>query len=163
MRVGPQRGPERSYGSGFHFVLPWMHQMYRLPMGTQVLELTNYPTTAALASRQEKAAHIQNSPTDSSWMWMYRCSTDCRPVPGFHHDRPRHSLPEDNGIMPKAEPILKTTLGELSHGRVLQQPPLRVKSESRQGDLESRTRSNRSWCAISGTVTKCRRTSRRKS
>jgi regulator of protease activity HflC (stomatin/prohibitin superfamily) len=62
VRLGTHRGVQKeTYGSGLYFVIPGMQQVYRLPMGVQVLELTNSPATAALSSRQEKAAHIQTS------------------------------------------------------------------------------------------------------
>jgi regulator of protease activity HflC (stomatin/prohibitin superfamily) len=114
VRLGGHRGVQKDvYGSGLYFVFPGMQQMHRLPMGVQVLELTNSPKTAALSSRQEKAAHIQTSDgffVDVDVSILYRISD---PYQVFTTIGPGN-LYEDNGIMPKAEPILKATLGELT-------------------------------------------------
>jgi regulator of protease activity HflC (stomatin/prohibitin superfamily) len=126
VRLGPGRGVQKEiYGSGLHFVFPGLHQMHRLPIGIQTLELTNYPQTAALASRQERAAHIQTSDgffVDVDVSILYRIADPYRVFttigPG--------SLYQDNGVMPKAEPILKATLGELTTEEFYNSP-LRVK------------------------------------
>ena len=62
-RVGINRGVQKKiYHAGLTFVLPFgLQKIYRLPKGIQVLELTNYPETAAGASRKDRAAHIQTS------------------------------------------------------------------------------------------------------
>jgi regulator of protease activity HflC (stomatin/prohibitin superfamily) len=62
-RVGINRGVQKEiYHAGLTFVLPFgLQQMYRLPKGIQVLELTNFPETAAEAARKDRAAHIQTS------------------------------------------------------------------------------------------------------
>jgi regulator of protease activity HflC (stomatin/prohibitin superfamily) len=126
VRVGPHRGVQKeSYGSGLHFVIPGLQQMHRLPMGVQVLELTNYPQTAALAARQEKAAHIQTSDgffVDVDVSILYRIVD---PYLVFTMIGPG-TLYQDNGIMPKAEPILKANLGELTTEEFYNSP-LRVK------------------------------------
>jgi regulator of protease activity HflC (stomatin/prohibitin superfamily) len=82
-------------------------------MDIQVLELTNFPKTAALFSRQEKAVHIQTSDgffVDVDVSILYRIVD---PYKVFTTIGPG-SLYEDNGIIPKAEPVLKATLGELT-------------------------------------------------
>jgi regulator of protease activity HflC (stomatin/prohibitin superfamily) len=63
VRVGLNRGVQsKIYHAGLSFVLPFgLQQMYRLPKGIQVLELTNFPQTAAEAARKDRAAHIQTS------------------------------------------------------------------------------------------------------
>ena len=126
VRVGPHRGVQKeTYGSGLHFVIPGLQQMYRLPMGVQVLELTNYPQTAALAARQEKAAHIQTSDgffVDVDVSILYRIAD---PYLVFTMIGPG-ILYQDNGIVPKAEPILKANLGELTTEEFYNSP-LRVK------------------------------------
>jgi regulator of protease activity HflC (stomatin/prohibitin superfamily) len=63
VRVGLNRGVQKEiYHAGLIFVLPFgLQQMYRLPKGIQVLELTNFPQTAAEAARKDRAAHIQTS------------------------------------------------------------------------------------------------------
>ena len=62
-RVGINRGVQKKiYQAGLTFVLPFgLQQIYRLPKGIQVLELTNFPQTAAEAARKDRAAHIQTS------------------------------------------------------------------------------------------------------
>src|SRR5210317_891023 len=62
-RVGINRGVQKEiYQAGLTFVLPFgLQKIYRLPRGIQVLELTNFPETAAGAARKDRAAHIQTS------------------------------------------------------------------------------------------------------
>ena len=115
VRIGIDRGVQHEvYHAGLHFILPFgLQQMHRFPKDIQVLELTNYPKTAALYSRQDKAAHIQTSDgffvvVDVSILYRiidpYRVFTTIGPG----------TLYEDNGIIPKTEPALKATLGELT-------------------------------------------------
>lgn len=126
VRLGAHRGVQKEvYRSGLHFVIPGLHQMYRLPMGIQVLELTNNPATAALFSRHEKAAHIQTSDgffVNVDVSIIYRLVD---PYLVFTMIGPG-TLFEDNGIIPKTEPILKATLGELTTEEFYNSP-LRVK------------------------------------
>jgi len=114
VRLGVHRGVQKEvYGPGLYFVIPGMHEMHRLPKGVQVLELTDTPQTAALASRREKAAHIQTSDgffVNVDVSIIYRISD---PYLVFTMIGPG-ALFEDNGIIPKAEPVLKVTLGELT-------------------------------------------------
>lgn len=115
VRIGLNRGvQEKVYPSGLNFVLPFgLQAMYHLPKDIQVLELTNYPRTAAQSSRREKAAHIQTSDgffVDVDVSIIYRIVD---PYKVFTMIGPGN-LFEDNGIIPKAEPVLKATLGELT-------------------------------------------------
>jgi regulator of protease activity HflC (stomatin/prohibitin superfamily) len=115
IRIGPHRGVQTDvYGPGLHVILPFgLHQMHMLPRGVQVLELTNYPDTAATAARRERAAHIQTSDgffVDVDVSIVYRIVD---PYLVFTTIGPGN-LHEDNGVIPKAEPILKATLGELT-------------------------------------------------
>jgi regulator of protease activity HflC (stomatin/prohibitin superfamily) len=114
VRLGAHRGVQKEvYGPGLYFIVPGMHEMHRLPKGVQVLELTNTPQTAALGSRREKAAHIQTSDgffVNVDVSIIYRISD---PYLVFTMIGPG-TLFEDNGIIPKAEPVLKVTLGELT-------------------------------------------------
>ena len=115
VRVGLHRGvQEKVYQAGLHFILPFgLQQMHRLPRNIQVLELTNYPKTAAHFARREKAAHIQTSDgffVDVDVSILYHIVD---PYLVFTTIGPG-TLYEDNGIIPKAEPILKATLGELT-------------------------------------------------
>ena len=115
VRVGIHRGVHNEiYEAGLHFILPFgFQEMHRLPKDIQVLELTNYPKTAALFSRHDKAAHIQTSDgffVDVDVSILYRIID---PYKVFTTIGPGN-LYEDNGIIPKTEPALKATLGELT-------------------------------------------------
>ena len=114
-RVGINRGVQKKiYQAGLAFVLPFgLQQIYRLPKGVQVLELTNFPDTAAGASRKDRAAHIQTSDgffVDVDVSFLYHIKD---PYLVFTTIGPG-TLFEDNGIIPKAEPALKETLGKLT-------------------------------------------------
>jgi len=137
VRLGTDRGVHKEvYGPGLYLVIPGMQEMHRLPMGVQVLELTNTPQTAALASRHEKAAHIQTSDgffVDVDVSILYRVAD---PYLVFTMIGPG-TLYEDNGIIPKAEPILKATLGELTTEEFYNSP-LRVKRANAAKDILNR-------------------------
>jgi regulator of protease activity HflC (stomatin/prohibitin superfamily) len=131
VRIGIHRGVhEEIYGAGLHFVLPFgLQQMYRIPMDIHVLELTNYPKTAAIFARREKAAHIQTSDgffVDVDVSILYRIVD---PYLVFTTIGPG-SLYEDNGIIPKAEPVLKATLGELTTEEFYNSPLRSKKAEA---------------------------------
>jgi regulator of protease activity HflC (stomatin/prohibitin superfamily) len=115
VRVGLHRGVQQQvYTPGLYVVLPFgLEQMYRLPKNIQVLELTNYPDSAAAGARMEKAAHIQTSDgffVSVDVSIVYRIAD---PYLVFTRIGPG-TLFEDNGIIPKAEPVLKAALGELT-------------------------------------------------
>lgn len=114
-RVGMNRGVQKKiYQAGLTFVLPFgLQQMYQLPKGIQVLELTNFPDTAAAMARKDRAAHIQTSDgffVDVDVSFLYHIKD---PYLVFTTIGPG-TLYEDNGIIPKAEPALKETLGKLT-------------------------------------------------
>ncbi|MEE4357615.1 MAG: SPFH domain-containing protein [Desulfococcaceae bacterium] len=115
VRVGMNRGVQKEiYHAGLTFVLPFgLEQIFRLPKGIQVLELTNFSETAAVSARKDRAAHIQTSDgffVDVDVSILYRISD---PYLVFTTIGPG-TLFEDNGIIPKAEPALKESLGELT-------------------------------------------------
>ncbi|MFH0725339.1 MAG: SPFH domain-containing protein [Pseudomonadota bacterium] len=115
VRVGLNRGVQKEvYHAGLSFVLPFgLQQIYRLPKGIQVLELTNFPQTAAGKARKDRAAHIQTSDgffVDVDVSMLYHIKD---PYLVFTMIGPG-TLFEDNGIIPKAEPALKETLGKLT-------------------------------------------------
>ena len=60
VQLGLNRGIQKEvYHAGLSFVLPFgFQQMYRLPKGIQVLELTNFPETAASMARKDRAARL---------------------------------------------------------------------------------------------------------
>ncbi|MBT8351076.1 MAG: SPFH domain-containing protein, partial [Deltaproteobacteria bacterium] len=127
VRVGINRGVQtKIYQAGLHLVLPFgFQEISRLPKDIQILELTNYPEKAAKSSRHEKAAHIQTSDgffVDVDVSILYRIED---PYKVFTTIGPG-KLYEINGIIPKAEPVLKETLGELTTEEFYNSP-LRVK------------------------------------
>ncbi len=113
-RMGLNRGVQKEiYTAGLHFVFPYFQQMHTLPRDVQVLELTSFPSTAANMARKDRAAHIQTSDgffVDVDASIIYRISD---PYLVFTQIGPG-TLYEDNGIIPKAEPALKETLGKLT-------------------------------------------------
>ncbi len=127
VRIGLNRGVQKKeYHAGLCFVLPFgLQQMYRLPKGIQVLELTNFPQTAAFLARKDRAAHIQTSDgffVDVDVSILYHISD---PYLVFTTIGPG-TLFEENGIIPKAEPALKETLGKLTTEEFYNSP-IRVK------------------------------------
>jgi len=115
VRVGIHRGVQKKiYQAGLHLVLPFgLQELSRLPKDIQILELTNFAEMAAKDSRHEKAAHIQTSDgffVDVDVSILYRIED---PYKVFTTIGPG-KLYEINGIIPKAEPVLKATLGELT-------------------------------------------------
>lgn len=113
-RFGFNKGVQKEvYGPGLQFVIPGMQEMETLPRDLQVLELTNFPKTAARYARVERAAHIQTSDgffVDVDVSILYKIID---PYKVFTIIGPGR-LFEDNGIIPKSEPALKATLGELT-------------------------------------------------
>jgi regulator of protease activity HflC (stomatin/prohibitin superfamily) len=114
VRMGINRGVQQKvYTAGLHLVIPGIQQMHRLPRDIQVLELTAFPDTAADSARKDRVAHIQTSDgffVDVDVSILYHIEN---PYLVFTKIGPGH-LYEDNGIIPKAEPALKETLGKLT-------------------------------------------------
>jgi regulator of protease activity HflC (stomatin/prohibitin superfamily) len=116
VKIGFKRGiQEEVREPGWVFCLPFgMQHVYRFPSDIQVLELTNYPTRhSSINSRTEKAAKIQTSDgfyVDVDVSILYRIADAYKVIttlgPG--------SLYVDNGIIPRAEPVLKQALGTLT-------------------------------------------------
>ncbi len=114
VRMGINRGVQQEvHTAGLHLIIPGIQQMHRLPRDIQVLELTAFPKTAAATARKDRVAHIQTSDgffVDVDVSILYRIEDPYRVFtkigPGY--------LFEDNGIIPKAEPALKETLGKLT-------------------------------------------------
>ena len=126
-RIGMTRGVQKQiYHAGLTFVMPFgFQQIYRIPKGIQVLELTNFPDTASSSARKDRAAHIQTSDgffVDVDVSMLYHIKD---PYLVFTTIGPG-KLYEDNGIIPKAEPALKETLGKLTTEEFYNSP-MRVK------------------------------------
>ncbi|MGC8659540.1 MAG: SPFH domain-containing protein, partial [Desulfomonilaceae bacterium] len=134
VRVGISPGVHKEvYHAGLTFILPFgLQQMFRFPKGIQVLELTNFPDTAAKAARKDRAAHIQTSDgffVDIDVSILYHIKD---PYLVFTTIGPGN-LFEDNGIIPKAEPALKETLGKLTTEEFYNSP-LRVQKTQEARD-----------------------------
>jgi len=133
-RIGITRGVQKEiYHAGLTFVVPFgFQQIYRLPKGIQVLELTNFPDTASEGARKDRAAHIQTSDgffVDVDVSMLYHIKD---PYLVFTTIGPG-KLYEDNGIIPKAEPALKETLGKLTTEEFYNSP-MRVKKAEEAKD-----------------------------
>lgn len=138
VRVGLTRGVQKEiYHAGLTFVLPFgLQKMYRLPKGIQVLELTNFSETAAAIARKDRAAHIQTSDgffVDVDVSILYHIKD---PYLVFTTIGPGN-LFEDNGIIPKAEPALKETLGKLTTEEFYNSPMRVQKAEEAKSLLNS--------------------------
>ena len=114
VRIGINRGVQKdAYTAGLHWVFPGLQEIHRMPRDMQVLELTESPTTAATTARKDRAAHIQTSDgffVDVDGSILYHIAD---PYLVFTSIGPG-TLFEDNGIIPKAEPALKETMGKLT-------------------------------------------------
>jgi len=103
------------YRTGFHLVLkPFdFEEMYLFPKDLQVLDLTGAREESAREATVGKAAHIQTSDgffVDVDVSILYKIAD---PYLVFTRLGIGRSF-ENNGIVPKAEPVLKQTLGELT-------------------------------------------------
>lgn len=111
VKIGLNRGvQEEVYEAGLHLVIPGMEVMHLFPRDIQIFEMTNFPTAVTRLHRYEKAAHIQTSDgffVDVDITIMYRIVDPYLVITTVGPGR----FFEDNGIIPKAEPILKQALG----------------------------------------------------
>lgn len=106
---------EEVYDTGFHVVVRVFNaeEMYLFPKDVQVLDLTGSREEAAYEAAVTKAAHIQTSDgffVDIDVSILYKI---VQPHLVFTTLGPGR-LFETNGIVPRAEPVLKQTLGELT-------------------------------------------------
>ena len=137
VKIGINRGiQEKVYTTGLHLVLPGMEVMHTFPRNLQVFELNNFPTQYTRLNRYEKAAYIQTSDgffvsVDVAIMYRivdpYLLITTVGPGRAF----------EDGGIIPKAEPVLKEALGELSTEEFYNSP-LRVEKTMKAREMLSK-------------------------
>ncbi len=103
------------YDTGYHFVLKPLdlERMYKFPKDLQVMDLTGTREEAAREANVARAAHIQTSDgfyVDVDVSIIYHIDDPYRVFTRLGPNR----LFETNGIQPKAEPVLKQTLGELT-------------------------------------------------
>ena len=135
--IGQDSGiQERVYNPGFHVIAPFgIHKMFRFPKDIQVFELNDYLETKAksiqfnlnvmsrdassyYAEKQEsqgfqKAAHIQTSDgffVDVDVSVLYHIVDPYKVITTVGPGK----LYQTNGIIPKVEPKLKETLGEMT-------------------------------------------------
>ena len=121
---------EEVYQTGYHFVLrPFgFERMYLFPKDVQVLDLTGTREESAQEAKVTKPAHIQTSDgffVDVDVSILYHVKD---PYAVFTRLGPGR-LFESNGIVPKAEPILKQTLGELTTEEFYNSPLRTKKAE----------------------------------
>lgn len=136
--IGLKRGIQKEpYQTGYRFVLPEpFEKLHKFPKSIQVLELSNNPITRSQFARHERAAYIQTSDgffveVDASV--LYRIVDPYQVFVTLGPGR----LFEDNGIVPRAEAILKQTLGELTTEEFYNSP-LRVQKVSHAQEIMNR-------------------------
>ncbi len=118
------------YNTGFHFVLkPFdCEGMYLFPKDLQVLDLTGSREEAAREATISKPAHIQTSDgffVDVDASILYKIID---PYLAFTRLGAGRAF-ETNGLMPKAEPVLKQALGELTTEEFYNSPARSAKAE----------------------------------
>jgi len=139
VKIGVNRGiQDEAYGPGYSFVLPFgLERIHRLPRKVQVLELTvappKDPRTRLSASRYyDQAAKIQLSDgfsVDVDVTVLYRIDDPVKVIKTLGPGK----LYLHNGILPKAEPILKQAFGELTTEQFYK--PERVEKALKARDL----------------------------
>jgi len=125
------------YHTGYHFVLrPFgVERLYLFPKDIQVLDLTGTREESAQEAKVTKPAHIQTSDgffVDVDVSILYHVKD---PYMVFTRLGPGR-LFESNGIVPKAEPVLKQTLGELTTEEFYNSPLRAAKTEMARELLE---------------------------
>ncbi|MBM3290097.1 MAG: SPFH domain-containing protein [Candidatus Hydrogenedentes bacterium] len=144
VKIGVQRGiQERVYGPGYWFVKPFgFEKMHTLPGTVQVLELTTSDQDyQSLSHAYDRVARIQTSDgfyVDVDVSILYRIADPYKVMtilgPGTRY--------LDFGIRPKAEPMLKQALGELTTEDFFNSPKRTEKAEATRellnADLESK-------------------------
>ncbi len=115
VRIGVNRGIQKEvFKPGWHFALPGVSRFYLMPSDIQILDLASRPEERGSgAHRTERAAHIQTSDgffVDTDVSILYRIVDPYKVLtmigPG--------TLYVDNGVVPRAEPVLKQALGTLT-------------------------------------------------
>lgn len=119
VKIGVTRGIQKTvYGPGLLFRKPFgMEIIHRFPRTLLVFEMTNYPDLPGIDRhphyRHDKAAHIQTSDgffVDVDCTILYRITDPYKVITTIGPGK----LYEDNGIIPKSEPVLKQALGQLT-------------------------------------------------
>jgi regulator of protease activity HflC (stomatin/prohibitin superfamily) len=135
--LGKRGVHEEVYQTGYHFVLrPFgIEQMYMFPKDIQVLDLTGTREESSQEAKVTKPAYIQTSDgffvvVDVSILYHVK-----DPYTVFTRLGPGR-LFESNGIVPKAEPVLKQTLGELTTEEFYNSPLRAAKTEMARALLQ---------------------------
>lgn len=115
VKVGVNHGvQEEWFGPGYAFRIPFgIHQIHRLPRSVQVLEMTNYTGTQGPGAHAVRGAKIQTSDgffVDVDATILYRIVD---PYKVFTSLGPELAFLE-LGMLPKAESVLKESLGQLT-------------------------------------------------
>ncbi len=115
VKIGVNKGVQEDYyGPGFAFRIPFgIQEIHRLPQSVQVLEMTNTPTGQSPGTFVDKGAKIQTSDgffVDVDATILYRIAD---PYKVFTKLGPG-DLFRDLGMLPKAESVLKESLGQLT-------------------------------------------------
>lgn len=115
VKIGVNKGvQEEWHAPGYAFRIPFgVHQIHRLPQNVQVLEMTNYPGTRSSDAYIDSGAKIQTSDgffVDVDVTILYRIVD---PYEVFTTLGPG-TLFRDLGMLPKAEAVLKESLGQLT-------------------------------------------------
>lgn len=115
VKIGVNKGVQEDwYGPGYAFRIPFgIQQIHRLPQSIQVLELTNYTGVSGEGVYVDKGAKIQTSDgffVDVDATILYRIED---PYKVFTKLGPDEFF-LDLGMLPKAESVLKESLGQLT-------------------------------------------------
>jgi len=115
VNIGMNRGLQKKiYGTGLNFILPFgFQEMYVMPKDLQVLELTNRLTDVTKGKSYQKAVHIQTSDgffVDVDVSILYHITDPYKVISTLGPGK----LYITNGIIPRAEPVLKEALGTMA-------------------------------------------------
>lgn len=115
VKIGVDKGVQEDWhGPGYAFRIPFgVHQIHRLPQNVQVLEMTNYPGTRTSDAYIDKGAKIQTSDgffVEVDTTILYRIVDPYEVFTKLGPDDQFLQL----GMLPKAEAVLKETLGQLT-------------------------------------------------
>lgn len=141
VKIGVNRGIQKEVcPAGLVFVMPYMQMIHRLPRNVQVFELTDVTgsdqNTAARASESvfhDQPAKIQTSDgfyVDVDVTVLYRIVDPYTVITVLGPGKQYHT----QGVVPKAEPILKETLGELTTEEFYNSP-MRVEKTEKAREL----------------------------
>ncbi len=137
VRIGMNRGIQnKAYPPGYAFQIPVFEKIHRFPRSVQVLELTDFPVAEAYPGHTlDNSAKIQTSDgfyVDVDVTILYRIVdpylllTTIGPGDQYIHQ----------GLMPKAEPILKDALGKLNTEDFYDSPLRTEKAEEARVELD---------------------------